>query len=67
MTLKQIGEQMGLSRERIRQIECQAKRKLRKTFMAHRAVASPAKQIRPKKKLPPTRNTASADAVGSGK
>ncbi len=66
MTLKQIGEQMGLSRERIRQIECQAKRKLRKTFMAHRAVASPPKQIRPKKKLPPRHDVAPADVVGSG-
>jgi RNA polymerase primary sigma factor len=67
MTLKEIGEQMGLSRERIRQIECQAKRKLRKIFTNQRAVASPLKQIRPKKKLPPHRDVAPADAVGSRK
>lgn len=67
MTLKEIGEQMGLSRERIRQIECQAKRKLRKIFTNHRSVASPLKQILPKKKLPPNRNLAPADAVGSRK
>ena len=67
MTLKEIGEQMGLSRERIRQIECQAKRKLRKLF-TQRAMVSPPKQIRPKKKLPPNRDSAApADAVGSGK
>ena len=67
MTLKEIGEQMGLSRERIRQIECQAKRKLRKMFNNQRSVASPPKEIRPKKKLPPNRDVAPADAVVSGK
>lgn len=67
MTLKEIGEQMGLSRERIRQIECQAKRKLRKLFTNHRAVASPLKKIRPNKRLPDSRGLAPADAVSSGK
>ena len=67
MTLKEIGEQMGLSRERIRQIECQAKRKLHKMFTNRRAVASPLKQIRPKKKPPPNHDVAPADVVGSRK
>ena len=32
MTLEQIGDQFGLTRERIRQIELKALRKLRKAF-----------------------------------
>jgi len=64
MTLKEIGERMGLSRERIRQIECQAKRKLRKVFASPRSVASPPKEMRPKKKLPNSRRDLPTDAVG---
>ncbi len=41
LTLKEIGELMGISRERVRQIECQAKRRLRKLFSRPRLVKSP--------------------------
>jgi len=34
-TLQEIGETMGLSRERIRQIESRAKEKLRRSREAH--------------------------------
>jgi RNA polymerase primary sigma factor len=47
MTLKQIGEQMGISRERVRQIECQAKLRLRKIFARRRMVRSPHKKPQP--------------------
>jgi RNA polymerase primary sigma factor len=46
LTLKEIGEMMNISRERVRQIECQAKSRLRKLFarkrMAHSAPKRPA-------------------------
>jgi len=32
LTLQETGEKMGLSRERVRQIECQAKERMRKAF-----------------------------------
>jgi RNA polymerase primary sigma factor len=41
LTLKEIGEQMGISRERVRQIECQAKARLKKLFARKRMVQSP--------------------------
>jgi RNA polymerase primary sigma factor len=41
LTLKEIGEQMGISRERVRQIECQAKQRLKKLFARKRMVKSP--------------------------
>ena len=44
MTLKEIGEMMSISRERVRQIECQAKDRLRKVFARRRMIRSPAKQ-----------------------
>jgi len=47
LTLKEIGEKMGISRERVRQIECQAKSRLRKIFARSRMVKSPSKRPRP--------------------
>ncbi len=44
LTLKEIGEMMSISRERVRQIECQAKERLRKMFARRRLVKSPSKQ-----------------------
>ena len=38
LTLKEIGLKMGISRERVRQIECQAKIRLRKIFARRRMV-----------------------------
>lgn len=45
-TLKQIGEKLGISRERVRQIEFQAKKRLRKLIFRSRAIASPSKKVR---------------------
>jgi len=47
LTLKEIGEMMSISRERVRQIECQAKNRLRKIFARRRVVKAP-----PKRPLP---------------
>jgi len=44
LTLKEIGEKMGISRERVRQIECQATERLRKMFSRKRMVKSPSKR-----------------------
>jgi RNA polymerase primary sigma factor len=44
LTLKEIGHKMGISRERVRQIECQAKLRLRKIFARKRMVQSPSKR-----------------------
>lgn len=44
LTLKEIGEIMSISRERVRQIECQAKARLRKLFAKTRTVKSPPKR-----------------------
>jgi len=40
-TLKEIGERMGISRERVRQIEAQAKKRLKKLITKNRALAKP--------------------------
>jgi RNA polymerase primary sigma factor len=42
-TLKEIGEIMSISRERVRQIECQAKMRLRKLFARKRLVSASTK------------------------
>lgn len=44
LTLKEIGQIMCISRERVRQIECQAKGRLRKIFARKRMIKSPAKR-----------------------
>jgi len=44
LTLKEIGAIMSISRERVRQIECQAKTRLRKIFARKRIVNSPSKR-----------------------
>ncbi|HXV76199.1 MAG TPA: RNA polymerase sigma factor RpoD/SigA [Candidatus Polarisedimenticolaceae bacterium] len=44
LTLKEIGEIMSISRERVRQIECQAKSRLRKIFARKRVVKAPPKR-----------------------
>lgn len=44
LTLKEIGEKMGISRERVRQIECQAKTRLRKLFAKKRMIKAPPKR-----------------------
>jgi RNA polymerase primary sigma factor len=44
LTLKEIGEMMSISRERVRQIECQAKTRLRKLFTRKRLIVAPLRQ-----------------------
>jgi RNA polymerase primary sigma factor len=44
LTLKEIGEMMSISRERVRQIECQAKTRLRKLFTRKRLIGAPVKR-----------------------
>ncbi|HJQ99976.1 MAG TPA: RNA polymerase sigma factor RpoD/SigA [Candidatus Polarisedimenticolaceae bacterium] len=51
LTLKEIGEKMGISRERVRQIECQAKARLRKLFTKKRMAKSPSKRPFPVRTL----------------
>ncbi len=41
LTLQETGERMGLSRERVRQIECQAKERMRKAFHRLRSIDAP--------------------------
>jgi RNA polymerase primary sigma factor len=55
LTLKEIGEKMGISRERVRQIECQAKGRLRKLFAKKRLVKAPPKKPFPVRTLAKTR------------
>lgn len=44
LTLQETGDRMGLSRERVRQIECQAKDRMRKIFTRMRTIDAPAKR-----------------------
>jgi RNA polymerase primary sigma factor len=46
-TLKEVGLIMKISRERVRQIENQAKRRMRKVFASRRAIPSAPKQPQP--------------------
>src|SRR5262245_20790147 len=55
LTLKEIGEKMGISRERVRQIECQAKSRLRKLFAKKRLVKAPPKKPFPVRTLAKSR------------
>jgi RNA polymerase sigma factor (sigma-70 family) len=45
LTLQETGNRMGLSRERVRQIECQAKDKMRRVFTKMRAIKKPADRV----------------------
>src|SRR5262245_55555901 len=54
-TLKEIGEAKGLSRERIRQIEAQAKKKLRRIFGLNKYHSSPPKGPVPSQLMVPLR------------
>jgi len=40
LTLKEIGQMMNISRERVRQVECQAKNRMKKIFARKRVVTS---------------------------
>ena len=51
LTLKEIGEMMSISRERVRQIESQAKLRLKKAFAKSRIIKSPSKEIFPAKSM----------------
>jgi RNA polymerase primary sigma factor len=44
LTLQETGDQMGLSRERVRQIECQAKERMRKLFNRRRSIDAPVRR-----------------------
>jgi RNA polymerase sigma factor (sigma-70 family) len=52
LTLQQTGEEMGLSRERVRQIECQAKERIRQIFRRRRRI-----NAAPKGPYPQTRSS----------
>ena len=51
LTLKEIGKMINMSRERVRQIETQAKLRLKKAFEKSRIIKSPSKKIFPLKKM----------------
>jgi len=62
-TLKEIGETMGLSRERIRQIEAQAKKKLRRIFALNKYVSSPPKGPMPSESMVPLRSASTPQPI----
>ena len=49
MTLNEIGQRMGISRERVRQIEVQAKEKIRRSVDRWKRVESPPKEAKSQK------------------
>ena len=51
LTLQETGERMGLSRERVRQIECQAKERIRRIFARKRRFNAPPKRPYPSMRL----------------
>jgi RNA polymerase primary sigma factor len=59
LTLQQTGEQMGLSRERVRQIECQAKERLRRLYLKKQRV-----NARPRPPMPGKRVRRQPRAAG---
>lgn len=50
LTLQETGQRMGLSRERVRQIECQAKERMRKTFKKMRRINAPYRRPYPSRR-----------------
>ncbi len=52
LTLKEIGEMMNISRERVRQVECQAKSRLKKIFARKRVMRSSSKPAFPATRTP---------------
>ena len=52
LTLKEIGEMMDISRERVRQVECQAKNRLRRIFARRRLAKSPPRTTPPTARMP---------------
>ena len=52
LTLKEIGQMMNISRERVRQVECQAKNRLKKIFARKRILKSPPKSAFPTPRTP---------------
>ncbi len=53
LTLQETGEQMGLSRERVRQIECQGKERMRKLFDKRRRIHSDPRRPHPAVRMTP--------------
>jgi RNA polymerase sigma factor (sigma-70 family) len=52
LTLKEIGQMMNISRERVRQVECQAKSRLKKIFARKRVLKSSSKTAFPATRTP---------------